>query len=63
MWRAEHSLTAAAQCQEKATLESLFQSIPSIILKDGASYRVIAIGSGGCGKTTTFTKDCEVKMG
>ena len=56
MWRAEHSLTAAAECREKVTLESLFESTPSIVSSQCASYRVFALASGGCGKTTIFTK-------
>ena len=56
IWRAEHSLTAAGKRRNNVTLESLFEDIPKIILKHGKTYRVFAIASGGCGKTTIFTK-------
>ena len=56
IWRAEHSLTSAGKRRNNVTLESLFEDIPKIILKHGKTYRVLAIASGGCGKTTIFTK-------
>ena len=56
LMRAEHSLTAAGQRRENIALESLFQNIPDIVLTHGASFRVFVLASGGCGKTTIFTK-------
>ena len=57
MWRAEHVYTRAVSDTEKLfIMESLFESIPRVVKEQGRTYRVFAVSSAGCGKTTLFTK-------
>ena len=56
MWRVEHVFTKAASELESVSMESLFDSIPQVVQEQGRTYRVFAISSAGCGKTTLFTK-------
>ena len=56
MWRVEHVFTKAASELENVSMESFFDSIPQVVQEQGRTYRVFAISSAGCGKTTLFTK-------
>ena len=55
-WRVEHVFTRAASEVENVSLESFFDEIPDVVREKGRTYRVIALSSAGCGKTTLFTK-------
>ena len=55
-WRVEHVFTRAASEMENVSLESFFDKIPDVVREKGRTYRVIALSSAGCGKTTLFTK-------
>ena len=55
-WRVEHVFTRAASEVENLSLESFFDRIPDVVREKGRTYRVIALSSAGCGKTTLFTK-------
>ena len=55
-WRVEHVFTRAASEVENVSLDSFFDEIPDVVREKGRTYRVIALSSAGCGKTTLFTK-------
>ena len=55
-WRVEHVFTRAASEVENVSLESFFDKIPEVVRKKDRTYRVVALSSAGCGKTTLFTK-------
>ena len=55
-WRVEHVFTRAASEMENVSLESFFDEIPDVVREKGRTYRVFALSSAGCGKTTLFTK-------
>ena len=55
-WRVEHVFTRAASEMENVSLDSFFDEIPDVVREKGRTYRVIALSSAGCGKTTLFTK-------
>ena len=63
MWRVEHVFTRAASEVENVSMDSLFDSIPQVVQEQGRTYRVFAISSAGCGKTTLFTKIIPLRWG
>ena len=54
--RTEHVFAGGVNSTSPVSLESLFQDIPTVVLKRKETLQVDAIASVGCGKTTTFTK-------
>ena len=56
IWRVEHVFTRAASELDNVSMESLFDDIPQVVPEQGKTYRVFAMSSAGCGKTTLFTK-------
>ena len=62
MCRVEHTFCAATESCKAIELASLFQDLPKEIQMDNkVTYRVIAIASAGCGKTTIFSKVAPFK--
>ena len=56
MMRVEHTFCSAVNTYDVIDLKGLFKDVPKEILQSGATFRVIAVASAGCGKTTIFTK-------
>ena len=56
IWCVEHVFTRAASEVDNVLMESLFDDIPQVVREQWKTYRVFAMSSAGCGKTTLFTK-------